>query len=268
MRHGVVQDLGIITSTTPLSATPAQADALDDACALEVRRCRRYGRDRSANPEIPGKSQETQRQAGRPGSVRMIYKICPASAWREAERQGVYRGSADDVRDGFIHFSTARRWRRRRGKHFFGQTGLFLIAVDADALGDALRWEPSRNDELFPHLYGELDLGAVTGVLRYARAVRRHSRHPGACAVIRAFDAFSLPLLRWFDPEDAHRLAIQGLRLLPPMRPRAGRSKTGGAGLRPEFSQSDRHGRGLRQERGSAGRVVAAGFRLCRNRHR
>jgi hypothetical protein len=50
-------------------------------------------------------------------------------------------------------------------KHFFGQTGLFLIEVDADALGEALRWEPSRNDELFPHLYGELDLGAVTGVL-------------------------------------------------------------------------------------------------------
>ena len=38
--------------------------------------------------------------------------------------------------------------------------------------------------------------------------------------MIRAFDAFSLPLLRWFDPEDAHRLAIQGLRLLPPVRPR------------------------------------------------
>ena len=51
------------------------------------------------------------------------------------------------------------------GKHFFGQTGLFLIEVDADALGDRLRWEPSRNEELFPHLYGELDLGAVTGVL-------------------------------------------------------------------------------------------------------
>ncbi len=38
--------------------------------------------------------------------------------------------------------------------------------------------------------------------------------------MIRAFDAFSLPLLRWFDPEDAHRMAIQGLRLLPPIRPR------------------------------------------------
>ncbi len=94
----------------------------------------------------------------------MIYKICPASAWREAERQGVYPGSADDIRDGFIHFSTASQVAETARKHFFGQTGLFLIAVDAGMLGDALRWEHSRNDELFPHLYGELDLGAVTGV--------------------------------------------------------------------------------------------------------
>jgi len=97
--------------------------------------------------------------------VRLIYKICPASAWREAERQGVFRGSADDIRDGFIHFSIASQVAETARKHFFGQTGLFLIAVDADALGGALRWERSRNDELFPHLYGELDLGAVTGVL-------------------------------------------------------------------------------------------------------
>jgi uncharacterized protein (DUF952 family) len=106
-----------------------------------------------------------KRQAGNSGHVRMIYKICPASAWREAERQGVYRGSADDLRDGFIHFSLPSQVAGTAKKHFFGQTGLFLIAVDADALGEALRWEPSRNDELFPHLYGELDLGAVTAVL-------------------------------------------------------------------------------------------------------
>ena len=93
-----------------------------------------------------------------------IYKICPASAWREAERQGVFRGSRDDARDGFIHFSTAAQVSETARKHFFGQTGLFLIEVDADALGAALRWERSRNDELFPHLYGELDLGAVRGV--------------------------------------------------------------------------------------------------------
>ncbi|MBR0752956.1 DUF952 domain-containing protein [Bradyrhizobium jicamae] len=94
-----------------------------------------------------------------------IYKITPASAWREAERAGVYRGSADDARDGFIHFSTASQVAETVRKHYHGQTGLFLIAVDAEALGDALRWEVSRNDELFPHLYGELDLGAVIEIL-------------------------------------------------------------------------------------------------------
>ena len=96
--------------------------------------------------------------------VRKIYKICPASAWREAERQGVFRGSPVDVSDGYIHFSTASQVGETARKHFAGQTGLFLVAIDADVLGDALRWEPSRNDELFPHLYGELDLGAVTAV--------------------------------------------------------------------------------------------------------
>src|ERR1700735_2728809 len=97
--------------------------------------------------------------------VRKIYKICPASAWREAERQGVFRGSAVDISDGFIHFSTASQVEETARKHFAGQTGLFLIPVDVDALGAALRWGRSRNDELFPHLYGELDLGAVRGVL-------------------------------------------------------------------------------------------------------
>jgi len=66
--------------------------------------------------------------------------------------------------DGFIHFSTASQLAETARKFFFGQTGLFLIEVDAGALGEALRWEPSRNDELFPHLYGDLDLGAVTAV--------------------------------------------------------------------------------------------------------
>src|SRR5664279_2865566 len=113
------------------------------------------------SPNFRENPKRLKRQAG---PVRRIYKICPASAWREAERQGVYRGSADDARDGFIHFSTAPQVAETARKHFFGQTGLFLIEVDADALGEALRFEPSRNGELFPHLYGELDLGAVLGV--------------------------------------------------------------------------------------------------------
>jgi uncharacterized protein (DUF952 family) len=97
--------------------------------------------------------------------VRTIYKICKASQWREAERQGSYRGSADDARDGFIHFSTAEQLAGTLQKHYFRQSGLFLIAVDGELLGDALRWEPSRDGALFPHLYGELDMGAVTAVM-------------------------------------------------------------------------------------------------------
>jgi len=94
----------------------------------------------------------------------MIYKICPAPLWREAERQGVFRGSDVDVRDGFIHFSTAEQVAETAARHFAGQDNPLLIAVDAARLGAALKWEPSRGGALFPHLYGELDLAAVTRV--------------------------------------------------------------------------------------------------------
>jgi uncharacterized protein (DUF952 family) len=96
--------------------------------------------------------------------VPTIYKICSASVWREAERRGTFRGSEVDLSDGFIHFSTARQVAATARKHFAGQNGLFLIAIDADVLGDKLRWEPAREGALFPHLYGELDLAAVTDV--------------------------------------------------------------------------------------------------------
>ena len=83
---------------------------------------------------------------------------------REAERQGVYRGSEVDLSDGFIHFSTAQQVESTATRHLAAQKGLFLIAIDADALGDRLRWEPAREGALFPHLYGELDIAAVTAV--------------------------------------------------------------------------------------------------------
>jgi uncharacterized protein (DUF952 family) len=100
-----------------------------------------------------------------PATVPTIYKICPAAAWREAKDAGVYRGSADDRRDGFIHFSAASQVAGTAAKHFAGQSGLLLVAVDAEALGAALRWEPSRGGELFPHLYGDLDPGVATAVV-------------------------------------------------------------------------------------------------------
>jgi uncharacterized protein (DUF952 family) len=93
-----------------------------------------------------------------------IYKICPAALWRAAERAGMFDGSDVDRRDGFIHFSTAAQAAETAARHFAGERDLVLVAVDAAALGDRLRWEPSRGGALFPHLYGPLDLAAVRRV--------------------------------------------------------------------------------------------------------
>ncbi len=96
-----------------------------------------------------------------------VYKICRLQEWSAAERDQVFRGSPDDLRDGFIHFSTAEQTPGTFEKYFAGEAGLVLVAVDTQALGGALKWEPSRGGALFPHLYGELALIAV----RWSRPV-------------------------------------------------------------------------------------------------
>ena len=93
-----------------------------------------------------------------------LYKICPGSLWRAAERSGVFRGSEVDRRDGFIHFSTAEQAVGTSAKHFAGQHELVLLRVDAGKLEARLKWEPSRGGALFPHLYGELDVTAVSQI--------------------------------------------------------------------------------------------------------
>ena len=98
------------------------------------------------------------------GRLTAIYKICPATLWREAERAGKFRGSPVDLQDGFIHFSTAEQAAETAAKHFAVERDLVLVRVDAAALGGKLKWEPSRGGALFPHLYGDFDLKAVTKV--------------------------------------------------------------------------------------------------------
>jgi uncharacterized protein (DUF952 family) len=93
-----------------------------------------------------------------------IYKICPAGEWAEALQAGLYRGSPADLRDGFIHFSAAGQVAGTAAKHFAGQRDLLVIAVDADTLGPALKWEPARGGALFPHLYGDLPVTAALWV--------------------------------------------------------------------------------------------------------
>lgn len=85
-----------------------------------------------------------------------IYKILSAAEWRNAERIGVFRGAGIDLTDGYIHFSTIEQAGETAAKHFAGRSDLVLVAIDADKLGDRLKWEVSRGGALFPHLYGTL----------------------------------------------------------------------------------------------------------------
>lgn len=91
----------------------------------------------------------------------LIYKIVDADAWAEARRVGRFDGAPVDVSDGYIHFSTGPQAPETAAKHFAGRTDLLLVAIEAKALGAALRWEPSRGGALFPHLYAPLPLDAV-----------------------------------------------------------------------------------------------------------
>ena len=93
-----------------------------------------------------------------------IFHMCRADEWRNAQKTGLYPGSSQDRADGFIHFSAAEHLRESAAKHLAGQEGLLLLTVDASALGEALRWEEARGGILFPHLYGDLPVGAATRV--------------------------------------------------------------------------------------------------------
>jgi uncharacterized protein (DUF952 family) len=94
----------------------------------------------------------------------LIYHICKKPEWAKAEAAGRYDGSSQDRDDGFIHFSAADQVVASAAKHRAGQSDLVLIAVEAGALGTALRWEASRGGALFPHLYEPLPLAAVRWV--------------------------------------------------------------------------------------------------------
>lgn len=91
----------------------------------------------------------------------VVYKIVPDALWQQARQTGVFRGAPIDLTDGFIHFSTAKQARKTAELYFAGQVGLLLVAVDGDALGDKLVFEPSRGGDLFPHLYAPLPLSSV-----------------------------------------------------------------------------------------------------------
>ena len=86
----------------------------------------------------------------------LIYKILHPAEMQTLDATGQSAGAAVDIADGYIHFSTAAQLGETLARHFAGQSPLILLAYDADDLGDALHWEPSRGGALFPHLYAPL----------------------------------------------------------------------------------------------------------------
>ena len=96
----------------------------------------------------------------------LIFKLVRAAEWDVFQADGVFAGSPDDVRDGYIHLSAAEQVEATFDKYFAGEAGVVRLTLDADALGSALRWEASRGGALFPHLYRALRPDEVVAVTR------------------------------------------------------------------------------------------------------
>lgn len=107
--------------------------------------------------------------------VKPIYKILSEGDYKAAKSRGQFLGSSDDLRDGFIHFSAGHQVAGTLAKHYASQVNLVLLSVDQHQLGPALKWERSRNGDLFPHLYGPLALDAV--VAETLLALDEDNRH-------------------------------------------------------------------------------------------
>ena len=99
----------------------------------------------------------------------IAYKVLTTEQLAVLERDGTFAGAPVDLTDGYIHLSAADQLSETIDKHFDGQHGLQIVAVDLEALGDAVKWEESRGGLLFPHIYGPLTLDVVLdyGPLEY-----------------------------------------------------------------------------------------------------
>ncbi len=100
--------------------------------------------------------------ASQPPPDAPVYKICDAALWREAEAAGQFTGAEIDIKDGYIHFSTARQAQETARRHFNSRDGLVFVAIDTSGLN--MVWEPSRGGDLFPHLYDALPVVSAISV--------------------------------------------------------------------------------------------------------
>lgn len=98
----------------------------------------------------------------------VAYKVLTGPQLAELEREGQFKGAPIDLADGYIHLSTLAQLTETVDKHFAGQDDLHVVAVDLAVLGDAVKWEPSRGGQLFPHVHADLPLNSAlaSGLLK------------------------------------------------------------------------------------------------------
>ena len=133
-----------------------------------------------------------------------LYKICPAALWREAERPAVSAAPRSTCRTASSISPPPSRRAETAARHFAGERDLVLVRVDAARLGAALKWEPSRGGALFPHLYGELDLAAVT-----ASAPLPLGRRPPRVPAARSWSAGETPGASGAEPNPLKVMVYQ-----------------------------------------------------------
>ena len=90
------------------------------------------------------------------------FKVLTRAQWATFREDGTFTGAPVDIADGYIHLSAREQLMETVAKHFAGQDDLVLAMIDLPALGDTVRWEPSRGGALFPHVYGPIPMSAVT----------------------------------------------------------------------------------------------------------
>jgi len=111
-------------------------------------------------------------------SDELIYHLCRRADWHSALEEKTYEGTGDDLRDGFLHFSTRDQVAESAARHRAGVSDLLLLGVDPTSLGESLKWEPSRAGQLFPHLYGALPVACVVRVEELPLGDQGYHRFP------------------------------------------------------------------------------------------
>lgn len=110
-------------------------------------------------------------------TAEIAYKILTMSEFSTLQ-QGTFTGAPVDQADGYIHLSTAQQLDETLNRHFAGQDELMIAAVPLAPLGLALRWEPSRGGDLFPHFYGRLEIRHVSAFTKLTRDAQGHALLP------------------------------------------------------------------------------------------